>query len=82
MYPGMLEPLARTLRGEREKAGVLQLEIAARAGVSRPVVTRFERHQVIPEVGLDTLVSSYAIECGVSWIELWEAALAEARKAK
>jgi transcriptional regulator with XRE-family HTH domain len=82
MSAGMLEPLARILRGEREKAGVLQVEVAARAGVSRPVITRFERHQTVPEVGLDTLVSAYASECGVRWLELWEAALAEARKDK
>ena len=82
MSAGMLEPLARILRGEREKAGVLQLEVAARAGVSRPVITRFERHQIIPEIGLDVLVRAYAIECNVKWLELWEAALAEARKAK
>jgi predicted transcriptional regulator len=82
MAAGMLEPLTRTLRGVREKAGVLQVEIAARAGVSRPVITRFEQHQTVPEVGLDTVVSAYAVECGVKWLELWETALAEARAAK
>jgi len=82
MVVGMLVPLTQTLRRTREKAGVLQVEVATRAGVSRPVITRFEQHQTVPEVGLDAVVSAYALECGVRWLELWEEAFAEARAAK
>jgi predicted transcriptional regulator len=76
---GMLEPLASVLRSQREKTSVLQSEVAARAGVSRSVVTKFETRQVIPEIGLDRMVDAYAAECEVTWLELWELALAEAR---
>jgi transcriptional regulator with XRE-family HTH domain len=75
----MLQPLASVLRTKREEAGVLQVDVAARAGISRPAVTRFETRQIIPEIGLDTLVDAYAAECGVEWLELWELTLVEAR---
>jgi len=75
----MLEPLASVLRAERLKAGVLQADIATRSGASRPSVTKFETRRVIPEIGLDRLVDAYAEECGTTWLELWELALAEAR---
>lgn len=76
----MLEPLAQVLRAERERLGVIQLDIATQAGISRSMVARFETRQVVPEIGLDQLVSAYAAELEVEWLELWELAFAAARR--
>jgi len=76
--PGILEPLAQVLRDIREEAGVLQIEVAARAGVSRSVITKFEQSQLGVEIGIDSLVDAYAEECKVDWLTIWRRALAEA----
>lgn len=76
MPVGLLIPLGRILREVREGAGVLQVDIALKAGVSRSVVSRFESGRRWPEKGPDRLVAAYAEECGLSEGELWKRAAA------
>jgi predicted transcriptional regulator len=82
MAAGILGPLTSVLRAKRKEAGALQVDVAVRAGVDRSVVTRFEMHQRVPEIGLDRMVDAYAEECGVGWLELWKRALALAQGAQ
>jgi transcriptional regulator with XRE-family HTH domain len=75
----MLQHLAKVLRAERERVGAIQIDVAARLGLNRSAISRFETDLIVPEVGLDELVDAYAQECGVGWLALWELAMAEAR---
>lgn len=76
----MLGALGRALREARCEAGLLQVELAARAGVSRPVLSRLENGRRWPEADLDRIVSAYAVEAGREPVEVWDRAVAIMRR--
>lgn len=78
--PKMVPLLAQVLRRAREEAGALQLDIAETSGASRPAISKWETHGVVPAVGLDELVSAYAAECGIPERILWGRALSRLKR--
>lgn len=77
----LLQALAQVLREEREAAGLLQVDVAARASVDRSVITRLEGAKRWPR-DPERLVAIYASECGKDPLALWERALEAAQNAK
>ena len=67
---GMLEALGRTCCELRMARGVMQARIAARAGVTDSVISRFEKGERWPR-RFERIVDAYAEECGVDGADLW-----------
>lgn len=74
----MLQHLGRACREARIAGGLRQIDVATRAGTTHASISRFEAGEYWPR-NPDAWVDAYAVELGVTSLELWSDAFARWR---
>jgi hypothetical protein len=70
----MLYWLAKAAEDARDRAGRLQVHVAASASVNQSTIDRFEKHIAWPR-DADRVINAYADDLDIASIHLWEEAL-------